>query len=153
MADRPHEIDIHVGQRLKLRRTLMGMSQERLGELLGLTFQQVQKYERGANRIGASRLYEIGQILEVPVNYFFEQVHVIDGYGGPGVAEDGVSFDFGPERTNGQVDLPPGGTDRRDTLELIRAFDRVRHPELRRRVLDLAKALAAFEDDRGAHMG
>ncbi len=74
MASKPNPIDIHVGKRLRLRRTLLGMSQERLGELLGLTFQQVQKYERGANRIGSSRLFELGQILDVPVSFFFDDL-------------------------------------------------------------------------------
>jgi transcriptional regulator with XRE-family HTH domain len=68
----PSSIDAHVGSRVRLRRMLIGMSQEKLGELLGLTFQQVQKYEKGANRIGASRLYDISQILAVPVSYFFD---------------------------------------------------------------------------------
>ena len=67
-------IDAHVGARVRLRRMLVGMSQERLGELLGVTFQQVQKYEKGANRIGASRLYEVSQILEVPVQFFFDDL-------------------------------------------------------------------------------
>src|ERR687896_162580 len=74
MVARPNPIDVHVGKRLRLRRTLLGMSQERLGELLGLTFQQVQKYERGVNRIGSSRLYELGQILDVPVSFFFDDM-------------------------------------------------------------------------------
>ena len=74
MAVSPNPIDVHVGKRLRLRRTLLGMSQERLGELLGLTFQQVQKYERGANRIGSSRLFELGQILDVPVSFFFDDM-------------------------------------------------------------------------------
>ena len=74
MASKPNPIDVHVGRRLRLRRTLLGMSQERLGELLGLTFQQVQKYERGVNRIGSSRLFELGQILDVPVSFFFDDL-------------------------------------------------------------------------------
>ena len=74
MAASPNPIDVHVGKRLRLRRTLLGMSQERLGELLGLTFQQVQKYERGVNRIGSSRLFELGQILDVPVSFFFDDL-------------------------------------------------------------------------------
>src|ERR1700734_248682 len=69
---RPSPIDIHVGSRIRLRRTLLGMSQEKLGDALGLTFQQVQKYERGTNRIGASRLYHLSRVLDVPVEFFFE---------------------------------------------------------------------------------
>ena len=74
MVTKPNPIDVHVGKRLRLRRTLLGMSQERLGDLLGLTFQQIQKYERGVNRIGSSRLYELGQILDVPVSFFFDDM-------------------------------------------------------------------------------
>ena len=70
----PSEIDVHVGQRLRVRRSLMGFSQEKLASLVGLTFQQIQKYERGTNRVSAGRLYELSQILDVPVTYFFEQI-------------------------------------------------------------------------------
>src|SRR4051794_34996027 len=74
MDGKPNPIDVHVGARVRLRRTLLGMSQERLGEALGLTFQQVQKYERGTNRIGASRLFDLSRVLEVPVSFFFEEM-------------------------------------------------------------------------------
>ena len=70
----PNPIDVHVGQRIRLRRTLLGMSQEKLGEAIGLTFQQVQKYERGANRVGSSRLFDLGRVLDVPISYFFEDM-------------------------------------------------------------------------------
>src|ERR1700724_1363620 len=73
-SDRPNPIDIHVGARVRLRRTLLGMSQEKLGEAIGLTFQQVQKYERGANRVGDSRLYDLSRVLDVPVAFFFEEM-------------------------------------------------------------------------------
>src|ERR1041385_1972302 len=69
----PNPVDVHVGARVRLRRTLLGMSQEKLGDAIGLTFQQVQTYERGANRIGASRLYDLSRVLDVPVSYFFEE--------------------------------------------------------------------------------
>ena len=72
-SDKPNPVDVHVGSRVRLRRTLLGMSQEKLGDALGLTFQQVQKYERGANRVGASRLYDLSRVLDVPVAYFFEE--------------------------------------------------------------------------------
>ena len=71
---KPNPIDVHVGSRVRLRRTLLGMSQEKLGEAIGLTFQQVQKYERGANRIGSSRLFDLARVLDVPVSYFFEDM-------------------------------------------------------------------------------
>src|SRR5512134_3751494 len=70
----PNPVDIHVGSRVRLRRTLLGLSQEKLGEAVGLTFQQIQKYERGANRIGASRLFEFSRILDVPVSFFFDDM-------------------------------------------------------------------------------
>src|ERR1700746_100348 len=73
-SDGPNPTDVHVGARVRWRRTLLGMSQEKLGEAIGLTFQQVQKYERGANRVGASRLYDLSQVLDVPVSYFFEEI-------------------------------------------------------------------------------
>ena len=71
---KPNPVDVHVGQRVRLRRTLLGMSQEKLGEAIGLTFQQVQKYERGANRIGSSRLYDLSRVLDVPISYFFDDM-------------------------------------------------------------------------------
>src|ERR1700682_4682291 len=71
---RPSPIDVHVGSRVRLRRTLLGMSQERLGEALGLTFQQVQKYERGVNRVGASRLFDLSRVLDVPISFFFDDM-------------------------------------------------------------------------------
>src|ERR687886_1196704 len=90
--DGPHPADVHVGARVRLRRTLLGMSQEKLGKALGLTFQQVQKYERGANRIGASRLNELSRILDVPVSFFFDDTDPVrapaaDGVAGPPVEE------------------------------------------------------------------
>jgi transcriptional regulator with XRE-family HTH domain len=149
MAASPNPIDVHVGKRLRLRRTLLGMSQERLGELLGLTFQQVQKYERGANRIGSSRLFELGQILDVPVSFFFDDMprgeHVPGqavglGLGGPiraatgfGLAEEGAAFEH---------DLDDGlSLDKRETLELIRAYYRIADPAVRKRLFELTKAL------------
>src|SRR6266404_1584123 len=73
-SGKPNPVDVHVGSRVRLRRTLLGMSQEKLGEAIGLTFQQVQKYERGANRVGASRLYDLSRVLDVPVSFFFEEM-------------------------------------------------------------------------------
>jgi len=141
MASSPNPIDIHVGKRLRLRRTLLGMSQERLGESLGLTFQQVQKYERGANRIGSSRLFELGQILDVPVSFFFDDMpgaaggspQGIHGGGSMGLAEEGATFEH---------DLDDGlSLDKRETLELIRAYYRIGDPAVRKRLFELTKAL------------
>jgi len=137
MASKPNPIDVHVGKRLRLRRTLLGMSQERLGELLGLTFQQVQKYERGVNRIGSSRLYALGQILDVPVSFFFDDLTSTQQRGtahAPGLAEEGAAFEH-----DESADLP---LDKRETLELVRAYYRIADPAIRKRLFELAKALA-----------
>lgn len=117
----PHPTDVMVGQQLRRQRTLLGLSQERLGALLGVTYQQIQKYERGANRVGSSRLHELAGILDVPVAYFFAA--------GPGAA-------------GSPADDPGDAVGRRETLELVRAFNRIDDPRIRRRVLDLARALA-----------
>ena len=131
--DGPSPIDVHVGSRVRLRRTLLGMSQEKLGEAIGLTFQQVQKYERGMNRISASKLWKLSNVLDVPVSYFFDDL---------GVDEDGRA----PVSPGGEI----SGTDslaldpmaKRETLELVRAYYRIGDPGVRKRVFELAKALA-----------
>ena len=136
MSDKPNPIDVHVGRRLRLRRTLLGMSQERLGQLLGLTFQQIQKYERGVNRIGSSRLYELGQILDVPISFFFDDMSDSEGAQdllAPGLAEE-AEFAF---------DEPRAQFDKR-TLELVRAYNRIADPAVRKRLFELTKALANF---------
>jgi transcriptional regulator with XRE-family HTH domain len=145
MAEKPNPIDVHVGRRLRLRRTLLGMSQERLGQLLGLTFQQIQKYERGVNRIGSSRLYELGHILAVPVAFFFDDMPEAGGAGAedlpaPGLAEDPVAFAFDGGR---ELQL-----DKRETLELVRAYNRIPDPAIRKRLFELAKALANLNDNQ-----
>jgi transcriptional regulator with XRE-family HTH domain len=129
----PNPIDVHVGSRVRLRRLLVGMSQEKLGEQLGLTFQQVQKYEKGTNRIGASRLYEVSRILNVPVQYFYEEM-----------AEGDV-----PAR-NGEMAFAEGdGTpyvmdfvSSSEGLQLNRAFFDIKDPTVRRSVIDLLKNLS-----------
>lgn len=89
---KPHPVDVHVGTRVRLRRTLAGMSQDKLGNALGLTFQQVQKYERGANRIGSSRLYQLSQILDVPVSFFFDDMPAeITGKATTGASMKGIT--------------------------------------------------------------
>jgi transcriptional regulator with XRE-family HTH domain len=147
MTDKPNPIDVHVGRRLRLRRTLLGMSQERLAQLLGLTFQQIQKYERGVNRIGSSRLYELGQILHVPVSFFFDDMAEGGGERGrdalvPGLAEEAAGYVL-----DEQAELP---IDRRETLELVRAFNRIADAGVRKRLFELAKALANAEEARRA---
>jgi transcriptional regulator with XRE-family HTH domain len=153
MADEPNPIDIEVGRRLKQRRTLLGMSQERLGDLLGITYQQIQKYERGTNRIGSSRLYEICRILDVPSSYFIEGAET---RGAPqrlsGLAEDepGFAYDGPPAASPPQQ---PALVEERETLEMVRAFKRIRDPQVRRRLFDLAKALGALSYRTGSVTG
>ena len=135
----PNPIDVHVGSRVRLRRTLLGMSQEKLGEAIGLTFQQVQKYERGANRVGASRLYDLSRVLDVPVGFFFDEM-----------TEQVAGSSPGQIRGNGG--LPIDGIEpeldpmaKRETLELVRAYYRISSPKVRKRIFELTKALAAGE--------
>ncbi|MDX2287463.1 MAG: helix-turn-helix transcriptional regulator [Hyphomicrobiaceae bacterium] len=129
-ARRPNPIDIHVGSRVRLRRMLLGMSQEKLGEHLGLTFQQVQKYEKGVNRIGASRLFDLSQVLGVPVQFFYEEVP------GPSTG-DGMSF---AERSGDSYVFDFLSS--REGLELNKAFVRVADPRVRRAIVDLVRSLA-----------
>jgi transcriptional regulator with XRE-family HTH domain len=126
---KPNPIDIHVGSRIRLRRTMLGMSQEKLGESLGITFQQIQKYEKGTNRVGASRLQNISSILNVPVAFFFEDAPGEGG--GSGLAE--------PSSSNYVVDFLSSS----EGLQLNRAFVRISDPKVRRKLVDLVKALAA----------
>jgi transcriptional regulator with XRE-family HTH domain len=133
----PNPVDIHVGSRVRLRRTLLGLSQEKLGEAVGLTFQQIQKYERGANRIGASRLFEFSRILDVPVSFFFDDMSERVTSGSPdamGLADQA------------QSPIEPDPLTRRETLELVRAYYRIADPHVRKRLFELAKSLGAMED-------
>lgn len=131
-ARRANPIDAHVGGRVRLRRMLLGMSQEKLAEKLGLTFQQVQKYEKGVNRIGASRLFELAQLLGVGVDFFYEDAPALEG----GVAVGSGFADQGGE--NYIVDF----LNSREGLELNRAFTRIADPKVRRSVIDLVKSIA-----------
>ncbi len=129
-------VDGQVGNRVRLRRMLIGMSQEKLGEMLGLTFQQVQKYEKGVNRIGAGRLFHVAQILGVPIDYFYEGV--VDQL--PTASARG----FAEESSRPPVmEFLSSG----EGLQLSLAFMRIKDPKVRRRVLDLVKSLAASGDD------
>jgi len=131
---KPNRVDIHVGTRVRQRRTLLGMSQEKLADALGLTFQQVQKYERGANRIGAGRLYELSRALDVPVSYFFDEVGT-DGATAGGLAEKAAAYESDP-------------MSRRETLLLVRAYYAIPDTAVRRRVLDLMKSLGGGDDPK-----
>ena len=131
-SDRPNPIDIHVGSRVRLRRNMLGLSQEKLGEAIGLTFQQVQKYERGANRIGASRLLELSRVLDVPVSFFYDETDPVRAPAIPSGFEESPQegFDSDPLR-------------KRETLELVDAYYDIEDAATRRRLFDLAKALVA----------
>lgn len=152
MARPPHPVDVHVGRRVRERRMLMGLSQEQLARLLGVTFQQIQKYERGTNRVGASRLVELARILEVPVTWFFEGLEQTAGTAPQpaGLAEPGAAFTY--DVPGARAAQPPRRrlSDRREILELVRAYDRIGDPQVRRRVYELVRALAEvrWREDR-----
>jgi transcriptional regulator with XRE-family HTH domain len=129
----PNPIDRHVGSRVRMRRMMLGMSQEKLGDALGLTFQQVQKYEKGANRIGASRLQQISQILQVPVSFVFEGVPTQR-------IERGEGFSEAPSPAYVSDFLATS-----DGLALTKAFVRIKDAKLRRRIVDLVEQIAGEE--------
>ncbi len=126
----PNPVDIHVGSRVRMRRMLVGMSQEALGEQLGLTFQQVQKYEKGSNRIGASRLFQIAQTLNVPIDYFYE-----------GLSANGESPSAGFADTPA-ADYSLNFLSTAEGVALTAAFSSIQDADVRKRVLDLVKVLA-----------
>jgi transcriptional regulator with XRE-family HTH domain len=127
-------VDSQIGMRLRVRRMLIGMSQEKLGEQLGLTFQQVQKYEKGTNRISASRLFQTAHILGVGIGYFFEGIH----------EELRLAVSAGEDTAAIPVmDFLSSA----EGLQLSQAFLRIKDPKVRKRLLDLAKSLAAEQDD------
>lgn len=132
----PNPIDIHVGQRMRQRRTLLGMSQTVLGDAIGLTFQQVQKYERGANRVSGSRLFDLGRVLDVPIAYFFEEM-------------PGDLLKKSPSQIMGLKPVAeehePDPLARRETLELVRAYYRIEDTGARRKLADLIKTLSKLE--------
>jgi transcriptional regulator with XRE-family HTH domain len=129
----PNPIDKHVGSRVRMRRMMLSMSQEKLGDALGLTFQQVQKYEKGTNRIGASRLQQISQILQVPVAFFFEGAPNIPSQG------DGMKEAPSPAYVSDFLATSEG-------LALTKAFMRIKEAKLRRRIVDLVEEIAGEND-------
>jgi len=155
-------VEVHVGNRIRLRRTLLGLSQEKLGEALGLTFQQIQKYERGANRVGASRLYDLARVLDVPIGFFFDDMQ--DGTPKPaaspapafaaGFAETQATFGGPPSKAAAPVpprlfDLPVDEAalfSRRETVDLVRSYYRIPDQSVRKRMLDLIRTLGAPDD-------
>ena len=129
---RPDPVDSHVGSRVRLRRTLLGMSQEKLGNAVGLTFQQIQKYERGLNRIGSSRLYQFSKVLDVPVEFFFDEM--------PGDMGSQPSLASQVQQATYDENMS-----RRETLELVRAYYKIGNRNTRKRIYELVKAVGAGE--------
>lgn len=136
----PNPIDVHVGNRIRLRRTLLGLSQEKLASLLGLTFQQVQKYERGMNRVGASRLWDIGKVLEVPINFFYEDMDKSVASQSPRMfslpdsqpaflAEEDEVYDSDPMQ-------------RQETIELVKAYYKIPNRKAAKYMFDLIIAMS-----------
>ena len=137
MTGKPNPIDILVGARLGLRRKMLGLSQKKLGEMLGVTFQQVQKYERGTNKLSASRLHELSRVLDVPISFFFDDTDPVRAPAIGGVVEPPAKALSDPVRE-------------RETIELIRVYFSIKSTEVRRRLLDLTKTLAASRDRVGS---
>jgi transcriptional regulator with XRE-family HTH domain len=130
----PNPTDKHVGSRVRMRRMMLSMSQEKLGDALGLTFQQVQKYEKGTNRIGASRLQQIAQILQVQVSFFFEGAPAAT----TGVRQEGMSEAPSPAYVSDFLSTSDG-------LALTKAFTKIRDSKLRRRIVDLVEQIAGSD--------
>ena len=129
----PNPVDVHVGSRVRMRRTLLGLSQETLADSLGLTFQQVQKYERGTNRVSSSRLFDLCRILKVPVAYFFDEMAGDVAKQSPGALQG---------KAPSLIELDQDPAARRETLELVRAYYKIPDQAVRKRITDLARALA-----------
>ncbi len=129
----PHPVDIHVGARARMRRTLLGMTQTDLGDAIGLTFQQVQKYEWATNRISARRLCELSRVLDVPIEYFFEGMPTA------------VAANSSAAKKRGKAKKPPryepDPMANRETLGLVRAFYKIEDAEIRRQVYEMIKAM------------
>ena len=126
----PNPIDVHVGSRVRIRRTLLGLTQGQIGEALGLTFQQIQKYERGANRIGSSRLFKLSNLLDVPVTYFFDDMpDQLERHARSRSDETAEMFDQNLISS-------------KETLDLVRNYYKIRNPNLRKRIFELIKGIA-----------
>jgi transcriptional regulator with XRE-family HTH domain len=126
----PNPIDIHVGGRLRLRRLAVGLSQERLAKSIGITFQQIQKYERGTNRIVASRLHDLARVLDVPVGYFFSEL------------DEGTLSGAAPEPREEAMAFAHDLMGERETLELVRSYYKISDPRIRKRLFDLVKSVS-----------
>ena len=131
----PSPVDVHVGARVRMRRTLLGMTQTKLGEAIGLAFQQVQKYERGASRIGSSRLFDLSRVLDVPVGYFFDDMPTAVAAISPAKKKRG--------RAKKPPSYEPDPMATRETMELVRAYYEISDPQIRKRLFELTKTLGA----------
>jgi transcriptional regulator with XRE-family HTH domain len=137
----PDNVDVHVGQRLRIRRSLLGMSQEKLAEAIGLTFQQIQKYERGTNRVSAGRLYQFSKILGVPIAYFYEQFGEVFQPAKPpqfGLSDQGQEIFEGPTVAEYEEDVMK----KRETIDLVRSYYSIQDAKIRKDVLKLMKSMA-----------
>ncbi len=130
----PNPVDVHVGARLRVRRTLLGMSQTTLGAAIGMSFQQVQKYENGVNRMGSSRLFDLSRVLDVPVEYFFDDMPTAVAASSPaqsgGKAKEPPSYE-------------PDPMAKQETLKLVRAYYKISDPQIRKRLFEMTKTLGA----------
>lgn len=134
---RPHPVDVYVGSRLRLRRILLGMSQQKLSDALGVTFQQLQKYENGSNRISASRLYQLSRLLGVPISFFFSDY-------GDGMSS-GEASPAAPAKPQISEEMTHPEMSRRETLVLVRSYYKIKDPGVRQQLLDLLRSLGGPE--------
>ena len=135
----PSPVDVHVGARLRQRRTLLGMNQTNLGDAIGVSFQQMQKYENGANRISASRLFDLSRVLDVPIEYFFDDMPLEFAASSPAT-----------EKRRRVKELPsykPNPMAKRETLELVRAYYKITDPQIRKRLFEMTKAIATASNN------
>ena len=139
-SGQPNPIDIHVGNRIRLRRRILGWSQEKLANMLGLTFQQVQKYERGSNRVGASRLWDIGNVMNVPINFFFEDMGKNVTSQSPRVFSSSDHDILKLEETAEDIDMDP--MKKQETLELVKAYYKISNRKTAKILFDLVIALS-----------
>ena len=141
-----HPVDVHVGKRIRHRRWMVGMTQQQLGEAVGIKFQQIQKYERGANRISASRLYDIAKVLGVPINFFFDHIdEEIEGRPGPdshGLRKTQEALDVDGEAAEDAMT-------RSDTLDLVAAYWKLPSDDIRRKALALLRSMSGLKDKKG----
>lgn len=137
----PDNVDVHVGQRLRVRRSLLGMSQEKLAEAIGLTFQQIQKYERGVNRISAGRLFQFSRILDVPIAYFYDQLVGQSSNGEPDAVLAGLSDN--EQEAFGEEDI----MQKKETLDLVRFYYSIDDPQKRKDILRFVRSMTGGAAD------